>query len=43
MLVHFVPRFVGAFVVLIWLSLFLSPRLPAVQDSQQIFRRNGGL
>jgi hypothetical protein len=43
MLVHFEPRFVGAFVVLIRLSLFLSPRLPAVQDSQHIFRRNGGL
>ena len=36
MLVHFETRFVGAFVVLIWLSLFLSLRLPANRDSQRI-------
>ncbi len=36
MLVHFEPRFAGAFVVLIWMSLFLSLRLPAGPDSQRI-------
>ncbi len=36
MLVHFEPRFVGAFVVLIWMSVFLSLRLPASPDSQRI-------
>jgi hypothetical protein len=36
MLVHFEPRFVGAFVVLIWISVFLSVRLPANGDSQRI-------
>jgi hypothetical protein len=36
MLVHFEPRFVGAFVVLIWMSVFLSVRLPAAGDSQRI-------
>ena len=36
MLVHFEPRFVGAFVVFIWLSAFLSLRLPANRDSQRI-------
>lgn len=36
MLVHFETRFVGAFVVLIWLSLFLSLCLPANKDSQRI-------
>jgi hypothetical protein len=36
MLVHFEPRFVGAFVVLIWLSGFLSLHLPATEDSQRI-------
>jgi hypothetical protein len=36
MLVHFEPRFAGAFVVLIWMSLFLSLRLPAGPDAQRI-------
>ena len=36
MLVHFEPRFVGAFVVLIWMSAFLSLRLPANRDSRRI-------
>jgi hypothetical protein len=36
MLVHFEPRFVGAFIVLIWISVFLSVRLPANGDSQRI-------
>ena len=36
MLVHFEPRFVGAFVVLIWMSVFLSMHLPANRDSQRI-------
>jgi hypothetical protein len=36
MLVHFETRFVGAFVVLIWFSLFLSLGLPANKDSQRI-------
>jgi hypothetical protein len=36
MLVHFETRFVGAFVVLIWLSVFLSLCLPANKDSQRI-------
>jgi hypothetical protein len=36
MLVHFEPRFAGAFVVLIWMSLFLSLRLPASPDAQRI-------
>jgi hypothetical protein len=36
MLVYFEPRYVGAFVVLIWLSVFLSLRLPADNDSQRI-------
>lgn len=36
MLVWFEPRYVGAFVVLIWLSLFLSLALPADKDSQRI-------
>jgi hypothetical protein len=36
MLVHLEPRFVGAFVVLIWISVFLSVRLPANRDSQRI-------
>jgi len=35
-LVHFETRFVGAFVVLIWLSVFLSLCLPANKDSQRI-------
>jgi len=36
MLVHFEPRFAGAFVVLIWMSVFLSLRLPASPDAQRI-------
>jgi hypothetical protein len=36
MLVWFEPRYVGAFVVLIWLSVFLSLKLPADKDSQRI-------
>jgi hypothetical protein len=36
MMVHFEPRFVGAFVVLIWMSAFLSLRLPANLDSRRI-------
>jgi hypothetical protein len=36
MLVHFESRFVGAFVVLIWISVFLSLRLPASRDAQRI-------
>ena len=36
MLVHLETRFVGAFVVLIWLSAFLALRLPAEKDSQRI-------
>jgi hypothetical protein len=36
MLVHFEARFVAAFVVLVWLSLFLSLCLPAHKDSQFI-------
>jgi hypothetical protein len=36
MLVHFEARFVAAFVVLVWLSLFLSLCLPAHKDSQLI-------
>jgi hypothetical protein len=36
MLVHFEPRFVGAFVALIWMAVFLSLRLPASPDSQRI-------
>jgi hypothetical protein len=36
MLVHFETRFVGAFVVLIWLSVFLSLCPPANNDSQRI-------
>ena len=36
MLVWFEPRYVGAFVVLIWLSVFLSLNLPADKDSQRI-------
>ncbi|HSZ60411.1 MAG TPA: hypothetical protein VK828_01355 [Terriglobales bacterium] len=40
MLVHFEARFVGAFVVLIWLSLFLSLRQPVNHDSRSIDSRN---
>jgi hypothetical protein len=36
MLVHFETRFAGAFVVLIWLSLFLALRSPAAQNSPKI-------
>ena len=36
MLVHFEARLVAAFVVLVWLSLFLSLALPAHKDSQLI-------
>ena len=36
MLVHFETRFVGAFVVLIWLSLLLSLRRPVNHDSHNI-------
>jgi hypothetical protein len=36
MLVHFEPRFAGAFVVLIWMSVFLALRLPASPDAQRI-------
>jgi hypothetical protein len=36
MLVHFEARFVGAFLVLVWLSVFLSLCLPANKDSQLI-------
>jgi hypothetical protein len=35
-LVHFETRFVGAFVVVIWLSLFFSLCLPESKDSQRI-------
>jgi hypothetical protein len=35
MLVHFEMRFVGAFVALIWLSLFLSLRRPVNHDSRK--------
>jgi ABC-type molybdate transport system permease subunit len=36
MMVHFEQRFAGAFVVLIWMSIFLSLRLPASPDSPRI-------
>lgn len=39
MLVFFEPRYVGAFVVLIWLSVFCSLRLPANLSAQRV----GGL
>jgi hypothetical protein len=39
MLVHFETRFVGAFVVFIWLSAFMAIRLPSSADSGRI----GGL
>ncbi len=40
MLVHFETRFVGAFVVLIWLSLFLSLRPPASENSRDVDARH---
>ena len=36
MLVNFETRYVGAFVVLIWLSLFFALRLPANRDAQRV-------
>ncbi len=39
MLVHFETRFVGAFIVFIWISVFLAFRLPSSPDSGRI----GGL